>query len=394
MKISAADVAQLKNLVKTFEESPELLHDPKIGFFRTWLESLGARIPPPPKKEEDTDEEMPDLEETPAKQAESAPKEPEPEPMEEEEPEEKDPDVIEGDVVDEAELKLVIPDEEAELSVEDEDKVAALEEKAQQALEEENPAAALSFYTQALKVSVTAPLINTRAALLLNQKRPNAAIFDATQALAMNPNSAKAYRVRGRAHRLLGEWDQAFKDLSAAQNCDFNEQVRNEIKEIEAKAAKGRAKEAKKRKQAEDAATKRAREAAAARAKAHEEAKRRAPRHDEDEDFEMPGGMPNIPPELMQKLMSDPAIMAVLNRPGVMQKVMQPENMAQLNAIRSDPSKINQISDPDLRELAQRLVGVFGGDDEHGGHGHAHGPGGHGHGHGGHTFSSAAEQVD
>lgn len=44
--------------------------------------------------------------------------------------------------------------------------------------------------------------------------RPNAAILDCDAALKINPDSAKALKMRGKAHRMLGQWEAAKKDLA------------------------------------------------------------------------------------------------------------------------------------------------------------------------------------
>merc|ERR1719265_1913580 len=99
-------------------------------------------------------------------------------------------------------------------------------------------------------------------------KRPRAAINDCTAALEINPDSGKAYKLRGKAYRKLGNWEDAHKDLSKGQQLDFDDDTadihdfvskkskaiaevrnRNRIKE-EAKAKKDKAKEIKKRRAA------------------------------------------------------------------------------------------------------------------------------------------------
>jgi suppressor of tumorigenicity protein 13 len=52
-----------------------------------------------------------------------------------------------------------------------------------------------------------------RAECYLRLKKPNAAIRDADAALKLNADSAKAFIVRGKAHRLLGQWEAAAVDL-------------------------------------------------------------------------------------------------------------------------------------------------------------------------------------
>merc|ERR1719391_611236 len=42
-------MAELKAFVKLLEANPAMLHKPELGFFKAYLESLGCKIPPPPK---------------------------------------------------------------------------------------------------------------------------------------------------------------------------------------------------------------------------------------------------------------------------------------------------------------------------------------------------------
>merc|ERR1719188_2919510 len=62
-----------------------------------------------------------------------------------------------------------------------------------------------------------------RADLLLKLKRPRACISDCDAALTVNPDSAKAYRLRGKAHRKLGNWAEAHKDLATGQKLDYDD---------------------------------------------------------------------------------------------------------------------------------------------------------------------------
>uniref|UniRef100_A0A915ART5 Hsp70-interacting protein N-terminal domain-containing protein n=1 Tax=Parascaris univalens TaxID=6257 RepID=A0A915ART5_PARUN len=64
-----AQTELLRQFVQLCKKNPAILHDPKFGFYKEYLESLGATIPPIPKKEEKTE-----------------PKVHEPEVMEEDEP--------------------------------------------------------------------------------------------------------------------------------------------------------------------------------------------------------------------------------------------------------------------------------------------------------------------
>merc|ERR1739838_106387 len=68
----------------------------------------------------------------------------------------------------------------------------------------------------------TPQLLAHRAALLLKQKRPCAAIRDCSAAIKINPHVLQAYRLRGIAHRKLGSWKKAHRDLSEAQNINWD----------------------------------------------------------------------------------------------------------------------------------------------------------------------------
>lgn len=66
-------------------------------------------------------------------------------------------------------------------------------------------------------------------------KKPKAAIRDCDEAMSINPDSASAYKWRGRAHQLLGDWEEAAKDLQTASKLDFDEDVTIWLKEIKQK---------------------------------------------------------------------------------------------------------------------------------------------------------------
>ena len=62
-----------------------------------------------------------------------------------------------------------------------------------------------------------------RGEAYLKLKRPNAAIASADSALKMNPDSAKAFKVRGMARRMLAQWEAAAADLGTGLNIDFDD---------------------------------------------------------------------------------------------------------------------------------------------------------------------------
>ena len=122
--------------------------------------------------------------------------------------------------------------------------------------------------------------------MLYSPPRPNAAIADCNAALAINPDSAKAMKIRGAAWAMLGEWVSSAADLRTACRLDHDPKtdalrkaVEPKVGKIEARARRESIRE-RKRKDRDMArrikAAKKAREEAKKRQQ--EEAKKRAAR--------------------------------------------------------------------------------------------------------------------
>lgn len=78
--------------------------------------------------------------------------------------------------------------------------------------------------------------------MYLRQSKPNAAVRDCNAALSLNQDSAKALKCRGKAYRMLGDYELALRDLSDAQRIDFDEGIEemlrfvsDRVKSIQAK---------------------------------------------------------------------------------------------------------------------------------------------------------------
>lgn len=96
--------------------------------------------------------------------------------------------------------------------------------EAGEALQKGDVTKAVDKHTEAMRIGgSTALMLATRGALLLKQRRPCAAVRDCTAALKINALIGKAYRIRGIAHRKLGNWHKAHRDLSEAQELNFDE---------------------------------------------------------------------------------------------------------------------------------------------------------------------------
>lgn len=73
--------------------------------------------------------------------------------------------------------------------------------------------------------------------IYIKQKKPNAAIRDCDRAIKLNPDSAQGYKWRGKAHRLLGNWESAAHDLQTACKLDYDDTAYEMLKEVEPKVS-------------------------------------------------------------------------------------------------------------------------------------------------------------
>merc|ERR1712048_475847 len=106
------------------------------------------------------------------------------------------------------------------------DKQAAAKQAATEALEDGRLEDALAKYTEAIKFgNASALMYAIRAEILLKLKRPCACINDSDAALTLNPDSSKAYKVRGKAYRKLCKWQESFSDLTTGQKLDFDDET-------------------------------------------------------------------------------------------------------------------------------------------------------------------------
>ena len=140
----------------------------------------------------------------------------------EEEPEDPDPDLMTPDTDPPAEMG---PASAGDLSDADMEKVSELKMAASEALSSGEFAAAVEKFTSVIKLQPSPLVYAKRADAFLKLKKPNAAVRDAAKALELNPDSAKALKVRGMAHRFLGEYEKAQADLSQAQRIDYDDGV-------------------------------------------------------------------------------------------------------------------------------------------------------------------------
>jgi len=322
VKLNATQVAQLKEFVKVLQAHPDVLHEDDLGFFRVYLASLGATIPEkveeiPTQSKEPEFEEEPELEE---------PEEPE----EEIEEEPVDPDVIPA----ETDAPQPTGDLTAEVSEEARDKAQELRGQASEFVSQGELQKAIEVLTEAITKhnGTAAPLYATRGQIYLRLKKPASAIRDADVAIKLNPDSAPAFRVRGRARALLGEWSAAVSDLKAANQRDYDPEVNEIIKTL----------------------TKKAHDAAERQKKRDEIKQKRERRHKSSGGDKKPagggaGGIPNwLPQDMLGKLMQDPDVLSAMQDPAV---------LPILTEVMKDPSAALKYKD---HPKISKLIAKFG----------------------------------
>ncbi|EOY21393.1 Tetraticopeptide domain-containing thioredoxin isoform 6, partial [Theobroma cacao] len=214
MVMDASKLAELKLFVDQCKSNPSIVHNPSLSFFKSYLQSLGARIPP----DTQTDKGGVNMAE-PGQHSDSK------------DPNfsyEEDDDIVESDV----ELDntgVVEPDNDppqmmgdpsVEVTEDMRDAAQSEKLKASDAISEGKLDEAVNYLTEAI---------------MLN---PTYAILYATRALEINPDSAKGYKVRGMARAMLGRWEEAASDLHVASKLDYDEEIGSVLKKVEPNAHK------------------------------------------------------------------------------------------------------------------------------------------------------------
>ena len=250
-------------------------------------------------------------------------------------------------------------------------------------------AAALALYSEALELEaatacLSATTLAKRGEVLLKLERPRGCASDCAAALALNPDSCKALKVRGKAHAALGDYTAANLDLSKAQSIDFDPDLAELAKDVKDKAAAEatkkvaarNAEELEKRKKA--AAAKREREQAAAAAQAKASAPGGMP------GMGGMGGMPGAAPAprgfgrgpFFESERSEtdrapflgmggmpPGAAGMMNDPDVAAAMQNPKVMAALQDMMAggapNPAKMMQyMQDPEIGPVLQKMMGA------------------------------------
>ncbi|KAI9590101.1 hypothetical protein GQX74_008269 [Glossina fuscipes] len=221
------------------------------------------------------------------------------------------------------------------------DKAGELRSQAAAAYSDQMYAEAIDFYTQAIELNPGNALFHAkRGQAFLKLQKPNACIRDCNRALAINCDSAAAYKFRGRAHRLLGNWEEAAKDLRQACKLDFDEEADEWLREVTPNAKKieqHRLKQQRKK----DEHDRKAREVR--REKARTEASQQQQQHEKHDNTSMPGGFS-----------------AGANLIDLLSSINDPEVMAALQDIMKNPTNIEKYkSNPKLAKIIDVFKSSF-----------------------------------
>ncbi|PNJ37496.1 hsc70-interacting protein [Pongo pygmaeus] len=362
-------VNELRAFVKMCKQDPSVLHTEEMRFLREWVESMGGKVPPATQKaksEENTKEEKPD-----SKKVEEDLKADEPS------SEESDLEIDkEGVIEPDTDAPQEMGDENAEITEEmmdqaNDKKVAAIE-----ALNDGELQKAIDLFTDAIKLNPRlAILYAKRASVFVKLQKPNAAIRDCDRAIEINPDSAQPYKWRGKAHRLLGHWEEAAHDLALACKLDYDEDASAMLKEVQPRAqkiAEHRRKYERKREEREIKErierVKKAREEHE-RAQREEEARRQSGAQYGSFPGGFPGGMPgNLPGGMpgmgggMPGMAGMPGLNEILSDPEVLAAMQDPEVMVAFQDVAQNPANMSKYqSNPKVMNLISKLSAKFGG---------------------------------
>lgn len=361
-------VAELKAFVKLCESNASILHLPELGFLRAWLQGMGATIPQQPKNDSSCKGGCPCAGEPPRT---SAPPPPEPSMMSESEESELEIDdegVIEPDTDEPQEMGDF---ENLEVTEDMMDQANEKKMEAIEALGEGDLQKALDLFTEAIKLNpCLAILYAKRASVFIRMQKPNAAKRDCDRAIDINPDSAQPYKWRGKAHKLLGNWEEAAKDLATACKLDYDEDASTMLKEVQPKANKiieHRRKYQRKRDERELQDKKE-------RIKKAREEHEKAQREEEARQAAgggggggMPGGFPGFPGGAGgfgggASPFGMPGLGELFNDPEVLNAMKDPEVMAAFQDVAQNPGNIAKYQgNPKVMALITKLSSKFGG---------------------------------
>uniref|UniRef100_G3RNI7 STI1 domain-containing protein n=1 Tax=Gorilla gorilla gorilla TaxID=9595 RepID=G3RNI7_GORGO len=332
-------VNELWAFVKMCKQDPSVLHTEEMCFLRVWVESMGGKVPPATQKaksEENNKEEKPDSKKEDLKADKPS-------------SEESDLEIDkEGGIEPDTHAPQEMGDENAEIMEEMMDQANNKKLAAIEALNDGELQKAIDLFTDAIKLNPhLAILYAKRASVFVKLQKPNTTIQDCDRAIEINPDS----KWRGKAHRLLGHWEEATHDLALACKLDYDEDASAMLKEVQPRAQKIKA-----RKEHE-------------RAQREEEAGRQSGAQYGSFPGDFPGGMPgNFPGGMpgmgggMPGMAGMPGLNEILSDPEVLAAMQDPEVMVAFQDVAQNPANMLKYqSNPKVMNLISKLSAKFGG---------------------------------
>ena len=217
------------------------------------------------------------------------------------------------------------------------------------------------MFTDAIKLNPRlAILYAKRASVFIKLQKPNAAIRDCDRATEINPDSAQPYKWRGKAHRLLGHWEEAARELALTCKLHYNEDASTMLKEVQPRAQEIAEHQRKYERKHEECEIKERIE----RVKKAQEERERAQREEEVTRQSgsqygsfpggFPGGMPGMP--------GMPGLNEILSDPEVLAAMQDPEALVAFQDVAQNPANMSKYqSNPKVMNLISKLSAKFGG---------------------------------
>ncbi|KAE8611225.1 hypothetical protein XENTR_v10012375 [Xenopus tropicalis] len=374
-------VQELREFVRLCESNPNVLHCSELQFFKDWLLSMGASVPAAGSTEPPTDAK----EETPVKEERTPSPPPKPE-SEESDIEIDNEGVIPGDDDEPQEMG----DEDVEVTEEMMDQANEKKVEAINALGEGELQKSIDLFTEAIKLNPRiAILYAKRASVYIKLQKPNAAIRDCSRAIAINPDSAQPYKWRGKAHRLLGHWEDSAHDLAMACKLDYDEDASAMLKEVQPRANKIAEHRRKYERKREEREINERKERLKKAKEEHEKAQRVKARRQAGAQFGgFPGGFPGGMPGMggmggmpgmggmggmpgmggmggmpgMGGMGGMPGVSEILSDPEVLAAMQDPEVMAAFQDVAQNPANMSKYqNNPKVMNLITKLSSKFGG---------------------------------
>uniref|UniRef100_A0A3Q3AU37 ST13 Hsp70 interacting protein n=1 Tax=Kryptolebias marmoratus TaxID=37003 RepID=A0A3Q3AU37_KRYMA len=362
-------VAELKGFVQLCESNPGILHLPEMSFFRSWLQRSGKKAEPEEKLGDSNGVRCAPQGGCPCGPPPSAAPPPEPEPAaaapsesEESDIEIDNEGVIEPDLEEPQEMGEF---ENIEVTEEMMDQANEKKVEAINALGEGGLNKALDLFTEAIKLNPrVAILYAKRASVFIRMQKPNAAIRDCDRAISINPDSAQPYKWRGKAHRLLGHWEEAAKDLATACKLDYDEDASALLKEVQPKASKILEHRRKYERKREEKEIKEKQERVKKAREEHARAQRVSRRASvflvcRRSQVRFPAGAAGFPGGAAAAGM--PGLSELFKDPELLNAMKDPEVMAAFQDVAQNPANISKYqNNPKIMALVTKLSSKFG----------------------------------